>query len=169
MFWSFSNQIISYEYVNDPNAWVDVFGLAKAPSSLPNTAGVYIITNGNDSYVGSAGIGKQGMNKRTSKNTHINAQDLLKKDGTTVDYIKINGLDNVKKGGERSAKGNRNIILRYYEQQALDAQMANGKNMKNGRKKDGSVSRILSPENMIAAEKLIKKQNITKGEKTSCS
>jgi RHS repeat-associated protein len=157
-----------YTYVKDTNTYTDISGLTSAPSTLPNTPGIYIITNGNDSYVGSSGIGTQGMNQRTSSSQHTNAQVLLNRQGTTVEYIQINGLENVKAGNGRTKGGNRNIILRYYEQKALDDQLGKNKNMLNGKKMNGDVSRILNEKKMAEAEALIKKHKITQGNKTKC-
>ena len=46
-----------YAYVHDTTSWVDILGLEKTPATLPNKPGIYILTNGRESYVGSAGIG----------------------------------------------------------------------------------------------------------------
>jgi RHS repeat-associated protein len=153
-----------YGYGLNPVNWVDELGLVPAPANLPDTDGIYIITNGSDSYVGSSGIGNQGMNTRTSSSTHKSAQTLLKRSGTKVQYVEIFGLSNVTASGGRTADGNRNVILRYYEQKQLDYQ-ARSKNMLNGRKSDGTLARILSPEVMLEAEALIKKHGITRSDR----
>ncbi|RZK44326.1 MAG: RHS repeat protein, partial [Hymenobacter sp.] len=113
-----------YGYVHDPSTWVDVLGLKKAPASLPNKPGIYILTNGADSYVGSAGIGKQGMNQRISSTSHTSAQKLLDKSGTKVQYVKVN-MGSAKTGSDR------NNILRYYEKREFDKQASRGYNMSN--------------------------------------
>ncbi len=113
-----------YAYVLDPISFFDPFGLVKAPASLPDEPGIYIITNGNDSYVGSAGIGKQGMNGRTSSTKHANAQRLLKMDGTKVQYVKVNM-------GTATSASDRNNILRHYENREYQKQTSKGFNMLN--------------------------------------
>lgn len=156
--------------MRDTNTWIDPFGLIAAPASLPNTPGVYIITSGDESYVGSAGIGDSGMNDRVSSTSHAKSQELLNRNKNQVEYIEIEGLDNVtsKKNG-RSVKSQKNIILRYYEQQALDAQVKKGRTMLNGRKKNKELARILSPEKMLEAKKLIDEYGIKKKGKVTCS
>jgi uncharacterized protein RhaS with RHS repeats len=49
-----------YQYAPNAANWIDPWGWVAAPSTLPNTPGVYVITAGNDVYVGSAGGGQQG-------------------------------------------------------------------------------------------------------------
>ncbi len=147
-----------YEYVHDTTSWLDVFGLTSAPTDLPNSPGVYVITNGNQSYVGSAGIGKQGMNDRTSCLGHNNAQKLLKMEGTKVEFVKVDM-------GTAASRSDRNNILRHYEQLEFDKQKAAGFKMLND-----PNSRIQSLDKKTHAEDLIKKHGVTADEqRTTCS
>lgn len=140
-----------YSYVKDTNSWIDPFGLIPAPVSLPDVPGVYIITNGNDCYVGSAGYKKQGMNTRVSSSAsnHKNAQRLLGMQGTTVHYVKVD-LSNVTDPSER------HNILRYYEQREYNKQVDKGYTMKNHQ---GSRIQALNKEKY--ALELIKKYGVT--------
>jgi RHS repeat-associated protein len=138
-----------YSYVKDPNSWIDILGLVAGPVSLPNSPGIYIITNGRTSYVGSAGIRKQGMRKRVSVKKHLNAQRLLEKPGTTVHYVRVD-LSNVSDPSER------NNILRYYEQREYDKQVKRRYSMLND-----PDSRIQALDKKAEAEELIKKHGVT--------
>src|SRR5205823_1712576 len=108
-----------YSYVRDPIQFSDALGLISAPASLPDEPGVYIITNGNESYVGSAGIGAQGMNSRVSSTDHVEAQRLLSQKGTTVQYKSVDL-------GTATSRSDRNNILRYYERKEYEKQVAAG-------------------------------------------
>lgn len=114
-----------YQYAPNPIAWIDPWGWVAAPPTLPNTPGIYTITNGNDCYVGSAGIGQQGMSDRISDPSHTKAQDLLSKPGTTVEFKEVD------LGSANTAK-DRNRILRHFEQQEIDLQAQKGKKLSNG-------------------------------------
>lgn len=70
-------------HVHDPLSWADPFGLVKAPGSLPDEPGIYILTNG------SAGIDDQGMNQRISSTKHKKAQSRLSTPGTKVQYVRV--------------------------------------------------------------------------------
>jgi len=133
-----------YSYVKDPNSWVDIFGLIPGPKSLPDIPGIYIITNGNESYVGSAGIGDQGMRQRVSDTDHLNAQKLLEKPGTTVHYVKVDL-------GTATDPSDRNNMLRYFEQQEYEKQLDRGFTMLNDNKK-----RIQAIKKKPKAERLIR-------------
>ncbi|ACU63822.1 DUF6531 domain-containing protein [Chitinophaga pinensis] len=138
-----------YSYVTDPNAWVDLLGLVAGPAGLPDSPGIYILTNGKQSYVGSSGIGEQGMRSRISDLRHANAQDLLEMDGTKVQYVKVDL-------GDCTDPSERNNILRYYEQREFDKQAKKtGMTMLNDPNK-----RIQSAKKKAAAEALIKKYNV---------
>ncbi len=115
-----------YLYVLNPVGWIDLMGLISAPSSLPNEPGIYIITNttSKESYVGSAGIGKQGMSERISRTSHTKAQDLLKQKDTKVQYVRVDL-------GSATSSSDRNNILRHYEQREFDKQTKNGFTMLN--------------------------------------
>jgi len=115
----------AYAYVHDPLSWADPFGLVKAPGSLPDEPGIYILTNGKDSYVGSAGIGGQGMNQRISSTKHTKAQSLLSTPGTKVQYVRVDL-------GTATSNSDRNNILRLYEAAELEKQKKRGFNMLNG-------------------------------------
>lgn len=109
-----------YAYVHEPNTWYDPLGLVPV-ASLPDEPGVYIITNGKQSYVGSSGIGKQGMRKRTA-NGHPKAQKLLSQPGTKVQYIRVS-LDGI------TDKSHRNNILRHFEEIEYQKQKKRGYDM----------------------------------------
>lgn len=167
-----------YSYVQDPNTMFDLLGLVAAPTSLPNTAGVYIISNNGVGYIGSSGAGQQGMNDRISGTGHLKAQELLDQKGVTVMYKEVTGLDKVKGGsvamGEgsstknRTAFGNRSLILRYYEQKEFYIQVNQHKEMKNHRKGEEYV-KILSDKKMKEAEALIKKYGIEISKEKTCT
>jgi RHS repeat-associated protein len=105
----------AYGYVRDPLVWVDPYGWIAGPASLPDEPGIYILTNGNQSYVGSAGIGAQGMNTRISSTRHSNAQMLLGMPGTTVQYVRVDL-------GAATSASDRNNILCYYEAREFNKQ-----------------------------------------------
>ncbi|MEL6631786.1 MAG: RHS repeat-associated core domain-containing protein [Bacteroidota bacterium] len=115
-----------YGYVFDPFRLVDIFGLAPVPGDLPDEPGIYVITNGKDSYVGSAGYGKQGMAGRLSNTRHKKARDLLDKPGTKVQYVRVDFGDS----GNLS-KSDKNNILRHYENREYEKQKKRGFNMTN--------------------------------------
>lgn len=118
-------------------------GLARnVPSSLPDTPGVYIITNANSSYVGSAGIGDGGMSSRLLGN-HPKADYLLSLKNTTTEYIEVNL-------GSATSGSDRNNILRYYEDREYQKQLASGKTMLNEKP-------IQSTKGKVKAENLIEK------------
>jgi RHS repeat-associated protein len=131
-----------YQFAPNPLTWIDPWGLTKAPVSLPEAPGIYILTNGRTSYVGSAGIGKAGMNKRMSSLSHKKAQRLLDMPGTTVQYVRVNL-------GAATTRSDRNNILRYYEAREFKKQQARGFRMLNG---DG----VQSKRRVVHALKLIK-------------
>jgi len=128
-----------YAYVHDTTSWADILGLTKAPATLPNTPGIYILTNGRDSYVGSAGIGNQGMNDRISGTGHTSAQALLDKPGTKVQYVKVDM-------GSATTRSDRNNILRYYEQKEFNKQRTGGFNMTNKKGIQSSKKRKYTEE-----------------------
>ncbi len=110
--------------MRDPLVWIDPWGWIPAPASLPDDPGIYIITNGNQSYVGSAGIGAQGMNTRISSTGHAKAQALLGMSGTQVQYVRVNL-------GTATSASDRNNILRFYEAREYGKQKARGFSMQN--------------------------------------
>ncbi|MFC5474358.1 RHS repeat-associated core domain-containing protein [Paraherbaspirillum soli] len=131
-----------YQYAPNPLSWIDPWGLDRAPASLPNEPGIYIITNGKTSYVGSAGIGtKDGMNARVSASKHAKAQRLIKQPGTKVEYVRVNL-------GGATTKSDRNNILRYYESREFKKQQSRGYRMLNG-------DRIQAKKKVAHAESLI--------------
>jgi RHS repeat-associated protein len=149
-----------YAYVPDLFAWYDPFGLIKAPSSLRDKYGVYILTNGEaqQGYVGSAGIGKQDMYARVSTTTHRHAQALLDMPDTVVQYVPVD-LDGVEDLSDR------NNILRYFEQREFD-------NLKNKHEdmtiRNNSKARIQALAKQPKAEALIRQHHVTVGRKTTC-
>jgi RHS repeat-associated protein len=114
----------SYTYAYNPIYYIDPFGLIAAPASLPDEPGVYIITAGKDSYVGSAGSGQRGMNSRVSRTDHTHAQTLLGRPDVIVQYVRVNL-------GTATTKSDRNNILRHYEQREYNKQLDKGLNMVN--------------------------------------
>lgn len=114
-----------YAYVSDLFVWYDPFGLIKAPPSLPDTPGVYILSNGKRSYVGSSGIGKQGMNTRVSSSSHRAAQELLAMPRTKVEYVPVNFPEGL------TDRSDRNNILRHFEAIELERQRKKGFEMDN--------------------------------------
>jgi RHS repeat-associated protein len=139
-----------YSYVKDPNSWVDLLGLVAGPAGLPDSPGIYIITNGKESYVGSSGIGEQGMHTRVSDVDHLNAQRLLEMEGTKVQYVRVNL-------GTATDLSERNNILRYYEQREYDKQVKKrGMTMLND-----PTKRIQAIDKKKVAEKLIQDHGVT--------
>ncbi len=142
-----------YQYAPNALVWVDPWGWISAPSTLPDIPGIYIITAGNDSYVGSSGIGKQGMNGRIGDINHKNAQALLGRKGVKVQFIPVDL-------GKAITESDRNNILRYFEQREYDKQVANKKNMLNDKTK-----RIQAIDKKGHAENLIKKHGASAGKR----
>lgn len=147
-----------YAYVPDLFVWYDPFGLIRAPSTLPDEPGVYILTNGNRGYVGSAGINEQGggMNSRVSSPAHEKAQRMLKKRGTVVQFVHVelpSGLN----------ASQRNNILRHYEQIEFDGLKNKGIKMLNNKK-----ARIQALAKRAKVLDLIHQRRVTVGRKTTC-
>ncbi|WP_082874970.1 RHS repeat-associated core domain-containing protein [Burkholderia sp. MSMB1589WGS] len=140
-----------YQFAPNSIQWIDPLGLVKAPPTLPDTPGIYIITAGGKSYVGSAGIRAQGMSSRISDLTHANAQYLLEQSDAKVQFISVNL-------GSATTASDRNNILRYYEQRELDKQVARlgSANMLNDMSK-----RIQAEKKVKHAENLIKKHGVS--------
>ena len=141
-----------YSYAPNPIAWIDPLGLVNAPASLPNEPGIYVVTNGNTSYVGSAGMGsagdgtfKQGMYDRLSASSDP-GQALLGKPGTVVKYIKVDL-------GTATNTSERNNILRYYEAREYDKEVVKGQTILN-------KNRPQSTKKTEKAEGLIKKHGV---------
>ncbi len=117
-----------YCYVRNSIGWIDPLGLVNAPSTLPNDAGIYIVRNGNQSYVGQAGMGSgggtftQGMNDRLSSSSDP-GQALLGP-GAKVQFIRVDL-------GTATDVSERNNILRYYEAREYDRERAAGQTMLN--------------------------------------
>lgn len=130
-----------YRFAPNPSSWIDPWGWVSAPADLPNTAGVYIIRNGNDAYVGSAGGGTQGMADRVSDTRHQSAQELLKKPGTTVHYQEVDL-------GTASTRSEREHILRHFEQQEMNrlrrekVNLSNKRNAEAGNKTHRNLAEI---------------------------
>lgn len=144
-----------YGYAEDPLTWIDLLGLVKAPSSLPNGPGIYIVTEGKNTYVGSAGIGKQGMRDRVSSTKHLKAQGLLNKPGTKVQFVRVDL-------GTATSRSDRNNILRYYEAKEFEKSRLSGQTMLNGDK-------VQSAKKKAHAEALIKKHGAkAKSRRTTC-
>jgi RHS repeat-associated protein len=151
-----------FQYAPNPIGWIDPWGLIKAPSSLPNEPGIYIITNETtkQSYVGSAGIKKdgQGMYERVSSLEHTNAQTLLGMKGTKVQYVRVDF------GSNPLSDSNRNNILRKYEQREFDKQKARGYTMLND-----PNSRIQALDKVKPTDKLIEENGVSaKKRRTTC-
>ena len=151
-----------FAYAPNPVMWIDPWGLIKAPSSLPNEPGIYIITNETtkQSYVGSAGIKKdgQGMYERVSSLEHTNAQTLLGMKGTKVQYVRVDF------GSNPLSDSNRNNILRKYEQREFDKQKARGYTMLND-----PNSRIQALDKVKPTDKLIEENGVSaKKRRTTC-
>jgi RHS repeat-associated protein len=147
-----------YAYVPDLFAWYDPFGLIKAPASLLDKPGVYILTNGNEGYVGSSGIGKQGMYTRVSTPSHEKVQKLLKKPGTVVQFVEVVFPDELQDHPKI-----RNTILRNFEQRELDA-LTQTEGMRLG----NSV-RAQAKAKQPAALKMISAYDVTARAKTTCA
>jgi len=141
--------------INNPNFWIDPLGLTKAPSTLPESPGIYILTNGNECYVGCSGLGAQGMNTRVSSTDHIKAQALLNKPGTKVQYVRVNL-------GTATSTSDRNNILRYYEAREHAKSQQRGLTMLND-------DRCQNPAKKAKAEKLIKQHGASaSSRRTTC-
>jgi len=145
-----------YAYPGDPLLQVDPLGLVAAPASLPNTPGVYIITNGNTAYVGSAGIGAQGMSDRISDVSHSKAQGLLGQPGTKVEFVPVDL-------GTATSLSDRNNILRKFEQAELDRVKAANFDVLN------SPGRIQAVAKGPKANALVAQHGASAGERQTCS
>jgi RHS repeat-associated protein len=145
-----------YQYAPNPLMWIDPWGWMDLPVDLPKSSGIYTIINGNDVYVGSS----VDMYGRVNNPEHASAQDLLRREGTTVNYREVDLGD----AETRSDKGN---ILRHYEQQEMDRQSAAGKTLTNKRRAE-------SPKKTKRNQSLINKHNAkagksgTRGKSGSC-
>jgi RHS repeat-associated protein len=128
-----------YSYVSDPLVEIDPYGLIKAPPSLPDVPGIYIIRNGSQSYVGSAGGGAEGMYSRVSDPDHKRAQELLGMDDTTVHYSRVHlgpdlpGLVD-RRGEPMTSRAQREQILRHFEQIQMDREEREGQRLTNDRR-----------------------------------
>jgi hypothetical protein len=134
---------------------VDVFGWVKGPASLDKQTGVYTIYNPSTGqvYVGSA----LDVGSRISDTNHTKAQELLKLEGTKVEFTLVD-LGNAKDWQTQ------NRILRHFEQQEfLDAQRRFG------------TDNMLNSNNPEAVKKKARNQGIvddkgaSKGKKINCS
>ena len=136
-----------------PGVWVHN---GVAPESLPNTPGVYVITNGDQAYVGSAGLGKGGMFDRLNSgaSSHAKATKLLKMKGTTVRYVEVDL-------GSATSRSDRNNILRYYEQREYERMQKKKYTMLNDPKSPPQSS-ATKPH----AQKLIKKHGVKASQRT---
>jgi RHS repeat-associated protein len=107
-----------YGYVKDTTTYLDTFGLIAAPSTVPNTSGVYTLTNPtlNEAYVGS-GV---DANTRMSNTSHTKAQKLLNHPDTKVEFTSVDL-------GTATTRKDQNRILRHYEQQEFEATKNTGK------------------------------------------
>jgi RHS repeat-associated protein len=145
-----------YAYADDPTTQIDPFGLVPAPASLPDSPGVYTLTNNatNESYVGSAGYGDAGMNSRVSTASHGNAQHLLAMEGTTVHYRRVDL-------GTATSRSDRNNILRHFENIERNRQAAAGYHMLNDAPIQAAAKRA-------HAEQLIEQHGVTAGRRVKC-
>ncbi len=163
----------SYGYGPNTFGWIDPFGLVKAPAKLPNDPGIYILTNNvtGKAYVGSAGIGKQGMNQRISSAGHEEAQKLLADPNTKVQFVRVCNLPEVKPGmtkaERRAVKSARNNILRHHENAEFQRVAALTKG--NGHKKyDMENTAGIQDEDKVASTKaLITENGVTKGRRST--
>ncbi|MDW8852407.1 RHS repeat-associated core domain-containing protein [Flavobacterium sp. MMLR14_040] len=135
-----------YSYVHDSNAWVDPLGLIKAPSSVPNSSGVYTLTNPTtgEAYVGSG----LDANSRMSDTSHTKAQSMLSHPDTKVDFTPVDL-------GDAKDWKSQNRILRHFEQQEFE-------NVKNTGQYD-----MLNSNNPEAAIKKTRNAGIVKDKKAS--
>ncbi len=111
-----------YAYAWNPLMWLDPYGLVKAPANLPNTPGIYVLTDPKTkrSYVGQ-GV---NMNDRISSTTHAKAQKLLNTPGVRVQYVPVDL-------GTASTDADKRRILSRYEQIELEKQRSRGFTMLN--------------------------------------
>ena len=143
----------------DPVNCCDPWGLIDAPASLPNEPGVYIISAGGKSYVGSSGIGNQGMFDRVSSSSHANAQYLLDQPDVKVQYVRVDL-------GTATSPSDRNNILRYYEQREYNKEVSRvgAENMLND-----PDHRIQALDKKAYTEELIDKHNASaSSRRTTC-
>jgi RHS repeat-associated protein len=138
-----------YEYVHDPNVWMDPLGLVNAPASLPNTSGIYIATNErlNKAYVGLGGSGfVQGMNDRLSASSDP-GQELLKHKDTVVKYREVDV-------SSLNTQGERNRVLRVFEKAEYEKKVKAGYDMLN------AETVFLTPKKLEEAKQVIKDKGI---------
>ena len=122
-----------YAYVNDSNSYVDIFGLVKAPSTVPNSSGVYTLTNATtgEAYVGSG----LDANSRMSDTSHTKAQSLLSHPDTKVQFTPVDL-------GDAKDWQSQNRILRHFEQQEFEHVKSTGQfEMLNSNNPEASVKK----------------------------
>ncbi|MDO3682206.1 GIY-YIG nuclease family protein, partial [Paenibacillus ehimensis] len=92
----------------------DPFGWIKAPSSLPKSPGIYILTSEKSklSYVGSS----VNMFERISGTLHAKAQRLLALEDVIVEYVQVDLGTVMDVEGVRKRDRYINHILRHFEQ-----------------------------------------------------
>ncbi len=96
-----------YGYVGDSNILIDPWGLINAPASVPNSSGIYSLSNATtkQGYVGSS----LDVNNRMSNINHTKAQDLLSHPDTKIEFTPVDL-------GDANTWKDQNRILRHYEQ-----------------------------------------------------
>lgn len=146
-----------YAYVHDPTTWVDPFGWISAPASLPDEPGIYILEDPvtKEAYVGTSGLGEQGMAGRISDTKHKHAQDMLSRPGVKVQYVRVDP-------GTATTLSDRNNILRYYEQREFEKSQKRGYTMLGGQQPQ-------DPGKKAHAESLIKQHGAkASSRRTTC-
>lgn len=122
-----------YAYVHDSNGWIDPFGLVKAPSTVPNSSGVYTLTNATtgEAYVGSG----LNANSRMSDTSHTKAQSMLSHPDTKVAFTPVDL-------GDAEDWKSQNRILRHFEQQEYESIKNTGQyEMLNSNNPEASVKK----------------------------
>jgi len=95
------------------------------------------------------------MSTRISSSTHTNAQTLLSQNGTIVHYLRVNMPDDL-------SASDRNNILRYFERQQYDRQVAAGWSMLND-------AAIQSDSKIAHARQLVSDNGVTvSGRRVRC-
>ena len=141
-----------YSYVSNSNGELDPFGLVRAPKSVPNTSGIYSLSNKtlNQAYVGSG----LNVNDRMSLTTHTKAQDLLKYPDTKIEFTPVDL-------GDADTWTDQNRILRHFEQKEKMRLENAGFDMKNSNNPEAAIKNKRN-------KGIVDDKNASSGKRISC-
>jgi len=142
-----------YAYVADSNSSIDPLGLIGAPATVPNTSGIYSLSNTttNQAYVGSA----LDANGRMSNTSHLKAQDMLSHPDTKVEFTPVDL-------GDADKWKDQNRILRHYEQKEKMRLENAGFDMKNSNNPEASTKKARN-------KGIVKDKGASSGKRITCN